>query len=82
MLLKLQIVELVKTKKKKLTLSIGDGANDVNMIRTANVGVGKCLLWELPAHFCESLLLWKLHRGYLIIYEIMYVIGFQFNWKT
>lgn len=36
-----QIVDLVKTKSKKLTLSIGDGANDVNMIRTANVGVGK-----------------------------------------
>ncbi|KAF6036322.1 ATP10A [Bugula neritina] len=37
---KAQIVELVKTKSKKLTLAIGDGANDVNMIRTANVGVG------------------------------------------
>lgn len=36
-----KIVDLVKTKSKKLTLSIGDGANDVNMIRTANIGVGK-----------------------------------------
>ena len=39
----LQIVDLVKSKSKKLTLSIGDGANDVNMIRTANVGVGKLM---------------------------------------
>lgn len=35
-----QIVDLVKTKSKKLCLSIGDGANDVTMIRQANVGVG------------------------------------------
>ena len=33
----------MKDKSNKLTLSIGDGANDVNMIRTANVGVGKSL---------------------------------------
>jgi phospholipid-transporting ATPase len=26
----------------KTTLSIGDGANDVNMITTAHVGVGIC----------------------------------------
>ncbi|XP_067949362.1 phospholipid-transporting ATPase VA-like isoform X2 [Watersipora subatra] len=37
---KAEIVELVKSRNKKLTLSIGDGANDVNMIRTANVGIG------------------------------------------
>ena len=34
------MVNLVKTKLKKMTLSIGDGANDVSMIQTANVGVG------------------------------------------
>ena len=39
----MQIVDLVKSKSKKLTLSMGDGANDVNMIRTANVGVGKLM---------------------------------------
>lgn len=36
-----KIVQLVKEKTNKITLSIGDGANDVSMIRTANVGVGK-----------------------------------------
>ena len=36
-----QVVELVKEKNKKLTLAIGDGANDVTMIRKADVGVGK-----------------------------------------
>lgn len=30
----------MKTKLKKMTLAIGDGANDVSMIQTANVGVG------------------------------------------
>ena len=34
------VVELVKKYKKAVTLSIGDGANDVAMIRAANVGVG------------------------------------------
>ena len=31
----------MKEKNKKLTLAIGDGANDVTMIRKADVGVGK-----------------------------------------
>ena len=32
---------MVKKKRPdKLTLAIGDGANDVNMITTAHVGVG------------------------------------------
>jgi len=34
------VVKLVKDKAKKVTLSIGDGANDCNMILEANVGVG------------------------------------------
>lgn len=38
---KAEIVNLVKNKKKKsVTLSIGDGANDVNMITAAHVGIG------------------------------------------
>lgn len=36
---KVEIVRIVKSKKK-ITLAIGDGANDVNMIQEANVGVG------------------------------------------
>ncbi|KAM6106488.1 phospholipid-transporting ATPase ID [Pterocles gutturalis] len=37
---KAQVVELVKKYKKAVTLAIGDGANDVSMIRTAHIGVG------------------------------------------
>ncbi|XP_053556078.1 phospholipid-transporting ATPase IC-like [Bombina bombina] len=37
---KASIVELVKNNKKLVTLAIGDGGNDVNMIRTAHIGVG------------------------------------------
>ncbi len=36
---KAQVVQLVKSKGK-MTLAIGDGANDVNMILEAHVGVG------------------------------------------
>ncbi|XP_072572275.1 phospholipid-transporting ATPase ID isoform X2 [Paramormyrops kingsleyae] len=34
------VVELVKKHKKAVTLAIGDGANDVSMIKTAHIGVG------------------------------------------
>eukprot|EP00069_Balaena_mysticetus_P016149 bmy_09703T0 len=37
---KAQVVELVKKYKKAVTLAIGDGANDVSMIKTAHIGVG------------------------------------------
>ena len=37
---KREIVRLVKNSTKKVTLSIGDGANDVPMILEANIGVG------------------------------------------
>ena len=37
---KSQVVELVKTEVKAITLAVGDGANDVGMIQTAHVGVG------------------------------------------
>uniref|UniRef100_A0A3B4AMZ7 P-type ATPase C-terminal domain-containing protein n=1 Tax=Periophthalmus magnuspinnatus TaxID=409849 RepID=A0A3B4AMZ7_9GOBI len=37
---KADIVKLVRKHTKSITLSIGDGANDVNMIKTAHVGVG------------------------------------------
>ncbi|XP_048360248.1 phospholipid-transporting ATPase ID-like isoform X1 [Sphaerodactylus townsendi] len=37
---KAQVVELVKRHKKAVTLAIGDGANDVSMIRAAHIGVG------------------------------------------
>lgn len=37
---KAEVVELVKLMTREVTLAIGDGANDVAMIRAANVGVG------------------------------------------
>ncbi|KAF3851421.1 hypothetical protein F7725_013193 [Dissostichus mawsoni] len=37
---KAQVVELVKKYKGAVTLAIGDGANDVSMIKAAHIGVG------------------------------------------
>ena len=37
---KSKIVEFIKKNSDGLTLSIGDGGNDVNMIKTAHVGIG------------------------------------------
>ncbi|XP_063057432.1 phospholipid-transporting ATPase IC [Engraulis encrasicolus] len=37
---KAQVVQLVRRHTSSVTLSIGDGANDVNMIKTSHVGVG------------------------------------------
>jgi phospholipid-transporting ATPase len=38
---KAEVVEIVKKRNPKLlTLAIGDGANDVNMITAAHLGVG------------------------------------------
>lgn len=37
---KAQVTKLIKDGAKKITLSIGDGANDVSMIQAAHIGVG------------------------------------------
>ncbi|KDP21262.1 hypothetical protein JCGZ_21733 [Jatropha curcas] len=37
---KAQVISLVKKGAQKITLSIGDGANDVSMIQAAHIGVG------------------------------------------
>ena len=37
---KAEIISFIKNKTSELTLSIGDGENDVNMIRTAHIGIG------------------------------------------
>ncbi|GMS82167.1 hypothetical protein PENTCL1PPCAC_4342, partial [Pristionchus entomophagus] len=37
---KAEVVDLVKRNKKAVTLAVGDGANDVSMIKTAHIGVG------------------------------------------
>jgi P-type E1-E2 ATPase len=34
------MVKLIRVNRGKVTLAIGDGANDCNMIQEANVGVG------------------------------------------
>ena len=34
------VVELVKKSKDAVSLAIGDGANDVSMIKAADIGVG------------------------------------------
>lgn len=35
-----QVVRLFKKQARKVTLAIGDGANDCNMIRSAHIGIG------------------------------------------
>ncbi|KAJ8718438.1 hypothetical protein PYW08_002675 [Mythimna loreyi] len=37
---KANVVELIKKSRKAVTLAIGDGANDVSMIKAAHIGVG------------------------------------------
>lgn len=37
---KAEVVKLVKDHLNKITLAIGDGANDVPMITTAHIGIG------------------------------------------
>ena len=37
---KSEIVKFVKRNTKDLTLAIGDGENDVNMIKAAHIGIG------------------------------------------
>lgn len=37
---KCNIVQFVKSRSKEITLAIGDGENDVNMLKAANVGIG------------------------------------------
>ncbi len=37
---KADVVEVFKKRGKWVTLSVGDGANDVSMILKANIGVG------------------------------------------
>lgn len=38
---KAEVVQLVRGEKREaITLAIGDGANDVNMITAAHVGIG------------------------------------------
>ncbi|NXQ79748.1 AT8B3 ATPase, partial [Nyctibius grandis] len=48
------IVQLVKKHKEAITLAIGDGANDVNMIKTADIGVGISGMEGMQAVQCSD----------------------------
>ena len=37
---KAEMVRLIRTQVGKITLAVGDGANDCNMIQEANIGIG------------------------------------------
>lgn len=37
---KAEVVRMVRAKLNKITLAIGDGANDVPMIKAAHIGIG------------------------------------------
>lgn len=37
---KAEVVQVVRDYLNKITLAIGDGANDVPMIKTAHIGIG------------------------------------------
>ncbi len=37
---KAEVVAVVRKYLDKITLSIGDGANDIPMIKTAHIGIG------------------------------------------
>ncbi len=79
---KAEVVRLIKNAMNKITLAIGDGANDVNMIQEAHIGVGiygnegmravQASDFAIPEFKC----LWKLvllhgHWNYLRITEMI-----------
>mgnify|MGYP002362959808 CR=1 FL=1 len=37
---KAEVVKMVRLRLNKITLAIGDGANDVPMIKAAHIGIG------------------------------------------
>lgn len=53
---KAQVVELVKRYKKAVTLAIGDGANDVSMIK------GKCSIMSIH--------IYSKRRNFVVFYDI------------
>lgn len=51
---KAQVVELVKKYKKAVTLAIGDGANDVSMIRGSSTETNTNTEWLQPCQKFHS----------------------------
>lgn len=52
----MQVTRLVKTGTGKVTLAIGDGANDVGMIQEADIGVGISGAEGMQVCWCYSVL--------------------------
>lgn len=50
---KAQVVKLIKDNLNKVTLAIGDGANDVNMIQEAHIGINNGILFYQGLGFSE-----------------------------
>ena len=82
------VVQLIKTYEKKITLAIGDGANDVNMIQRAHIGVGlygKEGMRAVQASdygLVEFKALWKLlfvhgHWSYIRVAEMIHYFYFK-----
>jgi phospholipid-translocating ATPase len=84
---KKRVVDLVKVRKNAVTLAIGDGANDVGMIKAAHIGVGISGLEGQQAvlssdyafgqfRYLEKLLLvhgrWSYHRMTLFLTYFFY----------
>ncbi|RKP10485.1 hypothetical protein THASP1DRAFT_12761 [Thamnocephalis sphaerospora] len=79
---KAQVVHLVRKGRRAITLAIGDGANDVSMIQTANIGVAITGQEGLQAamssdytiaqfRFLKPLLLIHGHWSYLRVSEMI-----------
>ncbi|KAJ8918051.1 hypothetical protein NQ315_011507 [Exocentrus adspersus] len=77
------VVELIKKSRQAVTLAIGDGANDVSMIKAAHIGVGISGQEGMQAvlasdysiaqfRFLERLLLTVFDPMYISIYNLFY----------
>lgn len=81
-LLKALVVRMIKNALGKITLAIGDGANDVNMIQEAHIGIGLYgnegmrAVQSSDFAFAEFQCLWRLllvhgHWSYIRITEMI-----------
>ncbi|KAJ0974168.1 hypothetical protein J5N97_016133 [Dioscorea zingiberensis] len=74
---KAQVTSLVKKGARKITLSIGDGANDVSMIQAAHVGVGISGLEGMQAVMASDFTL--LNFAFSLVYFLFMVITYFFT---
>ncbi len=72
------MVELIKSRQKDIiTLAIGDGANDVNMISTAHIGIGIIGREGLQAAKVSDYAIGQFHFKFNITSYFLY---FTINW--